>query len=276
MRSKKRLHRLSLLFVGICLVVTLAPIFWMLVTSFKTQGEIYQKVPTVIPQDPSLESYQYLFTETGFLRSLGNSFFVAFVTAVISVIIALPVAYAVSRLKFPGRRVMAKGVLVTYLIPAAVTYIPLFITVSQFHLTNTLWGLLLIYPTFTLPYAAWVLIPHVKAVPYGLEEAAQIDGCSKLGILTRIVLPLMLPGIVSTFVFAFSQCWGEYLFAMVNISSESIKTFPLVISGLIYGDIYPWGQIMAAAIVACIPTLILYMLTSRYVVGGATAGGVKQ
>lgn len=260
----------------VCLIVTLAPIFWMLVTSFKTQGEIYQKIPTVIPQNPSLESYEYLFTETKFLNSLGNSFVIAFTTAFLSVIVALPVAYAVTRLKFTGKKVMAKGILITYLIPAAVTYIPLFVTVSKLGLTNTRWALMAIYPTFTLPYSAWVLIPHIKSVPYSLEEAAKIDGCSRLMILTKIVFPLIIPGIVSTFVFAFSMCWGEYLFAMVNISSESLKTFPLIISGLIYGDIYPWGQIMAAALVACIPTLLLYFVTSRFVVGGATAGGVKQ
>ena len=274
-KRKKRTKFLSMLFIAVCLIFALAPIYWMLNTSFKTQGEIFQMVPTMYPHHPTLDSYQYLFEKTYFLRSLGNSFIVAFTTAFLSVVIAFPVAYAVTRLRFTGRQFLAKGILVTYLIPAAVMYIPLFMVVSKFHLTDTLWGLLLIYPTFALPYAAWVMIPHIRSVPKALEEAAAIDGCSKFRTMTTIVLPLVMPGVISTFVFSFSMCWGEYLHALVNINTESLKTFPLVISGLIYGDLYPWGQIMAGAVIACIPILLLYMFSSRFVVGGATSGGVK-
>ncbi len=277
MIKKRSLTKIySMIFITLCLLVSLGPIYWMLNTSFKAQSEIYQKIPTLIPENFTLESYDFLFEKTSFLRSLLNSFVVAISTAFFSIIVAFPMAYVVSRIDFLGRRFLSKGILVTYLIPTSVLYIPLFVTVSNFGLTDSLAGLVLIYPTFAVPYVSWMLIPHVKAVPYDIEDAARIDGCGRLRTMYSIVFPLVLPGIVSTFIFAFSMCWGEYLYALVNINSTNMKTFPLVISGLIYGDIYPWGQIMAGGIIACIPILVIYMLASKMLVGGATSGGVKQ
>ena len=162
------------------------------------------------------------------------------------------------------------------MLPTSVLYIPLYILVARMGLTNTLWGLILIYPTFTLPYVAWILIPHVQSIPVALEEAAMMDGCSHFMIMYRIIFPLALPGIISTTIFAFAMCWGEYLYALVNLTSATVQTFPLVISSLIYGDMPPWNQLMAGAIMACIPIIIIYMLASSSLVGGATAGGVKQ
>ncbi|MFI3256728.1 MAG: carbohydrate ABC transporter permease [Spirochaetales bacterium] len=277
MAKKSNIIKITgIFFVAICLLVAVAPIYWMFNTSFKSQSEIYQKIPTFFPKDFSLDSYEFLFTKTSFLRSLLNSFIVAFSTSFFSIAVAFPVAYAVSRIDFIGRKFLSKGILITYLIPTAVLYIPLFMTVSNFNLTDTLAGLILIYPSFAVPYVSWMLIPHIKAVPHDIEDAARIDGCSRLKTMYVIIFPLMLPGIVSTFIFAFSMCWGEYLYALVNINSTKMKTFPLIISGLIYGDIYPWGQIMAGGIVACIPILIVYMLASKMLVGGSVSGGVKQ
>ena len=134
---------------------------------------------------------------------------------------------------------------------------------------------MLIYPTFTLPYVAWVLIPHISSIPYDLDEAAIVDGCGRLRVMYQIVFPLALPGIVSTTIFAFAMCWGEYLYALVNITKTSMQTFRLVISGLIFGDMYPWDQLMAGAILASVPILIIYILANSSLVGGQTAGGVK-
>ena len=171
---------------------------------------------------------------------------------------------------------MAKAVLYTYLIPTSVLYIPLFMLVSKTGLSDSLLGLILIYPTFTLPYTVWMLIPHVGSVPKSIEEASVVDGCTKIQTMLRIVFPLAKPGIISTCIFAFSMCWGEYLYALVNISSSMSKTYTLVISGLVFGDVYPWAQIMAGAITACLPILLVYMFASKFLVGGVTAGGVKQ
>lgn len=275
-RQQRYIRRVSVLLVLISLVMALFPIYWMLNTSLKSQFEVYSRIPTMFPKKPTLDGYKFLYTRTPYLRALFNSFLVGLVTSLFSLAIGYPAAYALSRIDFKGRSSFAKGVLYTYLIPTSVLYIPLFMFVSRVGLTDSLAGLMLIYPTFTLPYTVWMLIPHVGAVPKSIEEASVVDGCSRLQTMYQIVFPLAKPGIISTFIFGFSMCWGEYLYALVNISSSNAKTYTLIISGLIFGDIYPWAQIMAGAITACVPILIAYMLASNFLVGGVTAGGVKQ
>ncbi len=276
MKAKRTSKILSRVFIVLCLIVALFPIYWMLCTSLKSDGEIYQKIPTMIPKRFTVEAYSYLLTKTNFLNAIKNSLLVATVVSLLSIAVAYPTAYTLARTKFRGRRVLSKAVLFTYMLPTSVLYIPLYILVARLGLTNTLWGLVLIYPTFTLPYVAWILIPHVQSIPVALEEAAMVDGCSHFMIMYRIIFPLALPGIISTTIFAFAMCWGEYLYALVNLTSVTVQTFPLVISSLIYGDMPPWNQLMAGAIMACIPIIIIYMLASSSLVGGATAGGVKQ
>lgn len=276
MKAKRTSKILSRVFIVLCLIVALFPIYWMLCTSLKSDGEIYQKIPTMIPKRFTVEAYSYLLTKTNFLNAIKNSLLVATVVSLLSIAVAYPTAYTLARTKFRGRRVLSKAVLFTYMLPTSVLYIPLYILVARLGLTNTLWGLVLIYPTFTLPYVAWILIPHVQSIPVALEEAAMMDGCSHFMIMYRIIFPLALPGIISTTIFAFAMCWGEYLYALVNLTSATVQTFPLVISSLIYGDMPPWNQLMAGAIMACIPITIIYMLASSSLVGGATAGGVKQ
>lgn len=276
MKAKRTSKILSRVFIVLCLIVALFPIYWMLCTSLKSDGEIYQKIPTMIPKRLTVEAYSYLLTKTNFLNAIKNSLLVATVVSLLSIAVAYPTAYTLARTKFRGRRVLSKAVLFTYMLPTSVLYIPLYILVARLGLTNTLWGLVLIYPTFTLPYVAWILIPHVQSIPVALEEAAMMDGCSHFMIMYRIIFPLALPGIISTTIFAFAMCWGEYLYALVNLTSATVQTFPLVISSLIYGDMPPWNQLMAGAIMACIPIIIIYMLASSSLVGGATAGGVKQ
>ncbi len=275
MKQKKSVTILSRVFIVLCVIVSMAPLYWMVNTSLKPQAEIYSAVPTLFPHDLTTESYTYLLTETNFLSGVKNSLIIAVVVSLFSIVIAYPAAYAIARLKFKGKKLFSKSILMTYLLPTSVLYIPLYILVSQVGLTDNILGLLLIYPTFTLPYVAWVLIPHIQSIPYDLDEAAIVDGCSRFRVMYQIIFPLALPGIVSTTIFAFAMCWGEYMYALVNITSESMMTFPLVISGLIFGDMYPWGQLMAGAILACVPIVIIYMLASSSLVGGKTAGGVK-
>lgn len=276
MKSNKMLRVLNYLFVALMLIVSLFPIYWMLNTSLKSQGEIYAKIPTMYPHKFSLEAYRYLLTETSFVSGLKNSLIIAVFVSAFSILVAYPAAYAIARIKFKGRRMYSKTVLFTYLLPTCVLYIPLYMFVSTLKLSNSIYGLMLIYPTFTLPYVAWILIPHIASVPVELEEAARVDGCSRIGTMYRIVFPLALPGIISTTIFAFAMCWGEYLYALVNVSSKEVQTFPLILSAIIYGDMPAWNQLMAGAIVACIPILCIYILSNSALVGGKTAGGVKQ
>lgn len=262
--------------LAIALIIALFPIYWMLITSFKPMNEIYQRMPTFWPQEFTFENYRILFQETTYLRGIGNSLAIALVVSTFTILVALPASYAISRLKFKGKKMASRTILFTYLIPAAVLYIPLFVLMTRLGLTNSRLGLMMIYPTFTVPYATWILIPYLGSIPVELEEAATVDGCSRAGAMLRIVFPLAAPGVVTTFIFSFTQCWGEFLYALVNISEKNMRTFPLVINSLIWGDLYPWGQIMGGGIIACLPILIIYMLASNMLVGGLTAGGVKQ
>ena len=165
MKTKKKTALLGRIYLIICLIVALFPIYWMINTSFKSDSEIYAKIPTLIPHHPTGGAYAYLINNTNFLASMKNSLIIAISVSVFSILIAYPVAYTLSRVKFKGRRVFSKSVLFMYLLPTTVLYIPLYMLVSKMHLTNTIWGLIVIYPTFTLPYVAWILIPHIAAVP---------------------------------------------------------------------------------------------------------------
>ncbi len=276
MRYKRKLKKiLSIIFVLACVFFSLLPIYWMMNTSLKTTAEVYRNDPTLIPEKPILDNYVTLFKQTGFLNGVKNSLLVALTVAAFSILVAFPAAYAVSRLKFKWKKLVSRGILFCYLIPASVLYIPLFVVLTRLQLTDSIVGLMLIYPTATIPYAAWMLIPNVRAVPITIEEAALIDGCGRGKVITSIMLPLMMPSIISTFIFTFGMSWGEYMYALVNINSESQKTFPLILSGLIFGDMYPWGQMMAGGICASIPLIITYVLLSKFLISGATDGGVK-
>ncbi len=273
--NKKRKNLLPNLYIVIMLIVALAPIYWMFNTSLKNMGEIYSGVPTLFPKTPTLESYKSLFADTNFLVGIKNSMIIAFSVSIFSILVAYPVSYTLARRVFKGKQIYSRAILFMYLLPSSVLYIPLYILVSRLGLTNSLAGLILIYPTFTLPYVAWILIPHIQSISKSIEEAAHVDGASQLTIMYKIIFPLALPGIVSTTIFTFAMVWGEYLYALVNITSKRMQTFPLVLSGLIFGDMYPWGQLMAGAIVASIPILIVYLLASSSIVSGGTDGGVK-
>ena len=279
LKKKKKISAgqvISRIWIVVMLTAAIFPIYWMLNTSLKSQGEIYARIPTMIPQNITLEAYEYLLLETNFVGGLRNSLMISGFVCLFSILVAYPAAYSIARVRFKGRKFFSKVVLFTYLLPTSVLYIPLYMFVSSLKLSNNIMGLMLIYPTFTLPYVAWILIPHIASIPLELEEAAKVDGCTRFGAMYRIVFPLALPGIVSTTIFAFAMCWGEYLYALVNISSREMQTFPLVLSALIYGDMPPWNELMAGAILACIPILIVYMISNSALVGGKMAGGVKQ
>ena len=275
MRARRKAVVIGRIYLVLCVIISTFPIYWMINTSFKTDYEIYSKTPTLFPHVFSLDAYRYLLTGTNFLSSMKNSLIIAAVVAFFSICIAYPAAYTIARVNFRGRKTFSRVILFMYLLPTSVLYIPLYMLVAKMHLTNHIFGLIMIYPTFTLPYVSWILIPHIRSVSEELEEAAEVDGCTRFMTMYRIVFPLALPGIISTTIFTFAMCWGEYLYALVNLTSSSVQTFPIVISGLIFGDMPPWNQLMAAAVLSCIPIIIIYMAASGSLVGGATEGGVK-
>lgn len=257
------------------LVIALFPLYWMLNTSLKTNGEIYSITPTFWPKQLTLSGYEKLFTEKKFLNNIKNSLIVALTVSIVSIVVSVFAGYAIAKLRFTGKRLVSNGILYAYLMPRAVMFIPLYILVTSLGIGNSIYGLMLIYPTITIPYATWMMISYFQSIPDEIEEAAAIDGCSRLRTLLQIVFPLSAPGIAATFIFAFTLCWSEYLYALVIITDSAMKPITLGLSDMIVGDVYAWGPLMGGSMVASVPVVVLYLLVSKYMVSGLTMGGVK-
>ncbi|WP_199613993.1 carbohydrate ABC transporter permease [Paenibacillus alkalitolerans] len=261
--------------LALLLIFALFPLYWMFNTSFKPQSEIYNMVPTFWPEQFTWSAYVKLVAEKNFLANVKNSLVVSLIVALFSILFSVLAAYAISKLKFRGKRIISSGILYAYLMPRAVLFIPLYMLVSSIGLNDSIYGLILIYPTITIPYATWMLISYFKSIPDEIEEAAMIDGCSRIRTLTSIIFPLSAPGIAATFIFAFTLCWSEYLYALVVVSKSADKTITLGLADMIVGDVFAWGPLMGGSIIASIPVVIMYLFTSKYMVSGMTVGGVK-
>ena len=261
--------------MALFLLAALFPIYWMLITSLKRDGEIHRLVPTFWPQKFDLSGYTYLFEKTKFFQNLSNTVMIALIVATISVVLATMAAYAIARIDFKGRGTLSKSLFVAYIMPKTLLFIPVYVMLSRMQLTNDIRGLIFIYPSLTMPYAAWMLTSYFKTIPYEIEEAAIIDGCSRIGCMLRIIVPLSLPGILSVFVFCISICWSEYLYALIIVTKRTQMTISICLSQLIVGDMIRWSPISAGAIISTTPIIVLYMLCSKYFTGGFTAGSVK-
>jgi multiple sugar transport system permease protein len=257
------------------LIFVLFPFYWIFITSFKTDLQIQRFVSIFFPNPWTLEQYRSLLLETPFLIWFRNTVFVAVVSTAISVVLAALAAYALARLKFLGARALTTLLLITYLLPGTLIFIPLYQTLTQLGIINTYAALIVTYPTFLLPFATWVMLGYFRSIPVELEEAALIDGANRLIAFWRITLPLAAPALLSVTLFAFTNAWNEFLFAFVFITSEHLKTLPVGLQLLVFGDVYPWGQLMAASLLMAIPVMLVYIYAQRYLVEGLTAGGVK-
>ncbi|HWA18418.1 MAG TPA: ABC transporter permease subunit [Devosia sp.] len=266
---------LRLLILVPFMIFVVFPFYWVIVTSFKTTPQIFERRSIFWPDPPTLEQYRSLITESPFLIWLKNSVLVAAGSTAISVVFAALAAYALTRLKFLGAGLLTTLILITYLLPGTLLFIPLYETLSNLGLINSYGSLLTTYPTFLMPFATWVLIGYFRSIPVELEEAAMIDGANRLYAFVRITLPLAAPALLSVALFAFTNAWNEFLFAFVFITSESLRTLPIGLQSMVVGDILPWGELMAASLLTAVPVALLYMYTQRYLVGGLTVGAVK-
>lgn len=273
MQRAKRLAGDSLLVVF--LVWTLAPFYWMIITSLKKHGEIYGTTATLWPHDPTLESYYTLFFKTDYFLFFQNSMTVALMTTFFTVIFASFGAYAITRLRFPGRSVLARTMIYTYLVPQSLLFIPLFAIMVAVGLTNSLSGLTIAHMGFTIPFCTWLLMGFFLSIPVELEEAALLDGCSRLGVLFRIIFPISLPALAVVAFFSFTLSWNEYLYAVVFNSNPEVRTLPTGISNFIVEDVFFWGPIMGSTLLTAIPPLIVYFVFQRWLVTGLTMGAVK-
>ena len=256
------------------LLLVLVPFWWIASMSFKTYEQIQFAVSIYVPKPFTWENYTALWG-TRFPLWLRNSLVTAVVVTAVTTVIATLSGYAVARLQFPGRGAVASLVLILYLVPPALLFIPLYRVLAELGATDSLAALFLSYPTFTVPFCTWLMIGFFKALPKELEEAAFVDGATRTTALVRVLLPLAAPGIVASAIFAFTLSWNEFLYALVFIQDETKLTVPVGLNLLIYGDVFSWGQLMAASVITTLPVVALYMFIHRWMVEGLAAGSVK-
>jgi multiple sugar transport system permease protein len=273
---RKRVFGLWLPLAGF-IVVALFPFTWMAATSLKTNAELYD--PKAMPltiRHPSLVHYISLLQETNFLIWVANTMLVAVVATAISLLLGSMLAYPLARMRFRGAALLAITVAVTYLVPQTLLFVPMADLVGRMKLGNTLSAVILTYPTLLVPFIAWLLMGYFKTVPRELEEQALIDGASRFGAMTRVILPLCLPGFLSAGIFAFTLAQNEFLYALLFLSRSSVRTVPIgVVGELIRGDAFYWGQLMAGALLGSVPVALIYSFFVKYYVAGLTAGAVK-
>ena len=261
--------------VAVLMLWSLIPVYWILVTSLKTEQEIYAYPPTFIPLSPTVQQYATVLFHTPFPLFIRNSFIVALCATAASVVAGALGAYAITRMRFLGRATVARLIVVAYLLPPSLLFIPLFIVLQRLGLIDTLAGLALAYLTFTVPFSTWMLIGHIRTIPAELDEAARIDGATRLQILWRVILPLALPGLSVVALFAFTHAWNEFLYALVFVYNNNARTITSGLASMTMGDTFIWGQLMAASMLAIVPVLLIYLAAQRYLVAGLTGGSVK-
>jgi multiple sugar transport system permease protein len=252
------------------------PFVWMAVTSLKPEAQVYD--PTKVWNfHPTLASYGFLLHHTGYLRWIRNSCVVGLMVVLITLLVALPAGYALARLSGRVGRSLGVAIFLTYLVPPTLLFLPLSRVVSQYlHLSDRLWALIVIYPSFTIPFAIWLLMGFFKTIPQELEDAALMDGCSRLGAFVRIVLPISLPGILTVVIFTFSLVVNEFVYAITFISSSENRTLTVgVPTDLIRGDLFNWPGIMAAILIPSIPLALVYNAFLNRFIAGFTGGAFR-
>jgi ABC-type glycerol-3-phosphate transport system permease component len=261
--------------LAIFLFTTLLPFYWMVTTSIKPTAELFAKGSPFLVANATLDHYSYLFKNTQFTAWFSNSVVVSLSTTLISLILGSLAAYGVTRSQSKMASAVARIILIIYLIPRIVLFIPLYEVLNKIHLLDSLFGLILAYLTFSLPYITWILIGYFKSVPKELDEAALIDGSTALGALWRVIVPIVGPGMVASSIFTFTMSWNEFMYPLTFIQTGLKQPFTVGIAALQQGDVFSWGPLMAAGFMAAVPTLIAYSIIQRYIVRGLTAGAVK-
>jgi multiple sugar transport system permease protein len=263
--------------VGFFLVLALLPFYWMAITSIKPDSELYNRhLMPLLVHNPTLVHYIDLLTQTNFLVWTWNTMLVAVVSTAISLVLGTMLAYPLARMRFAGASLIAITVAAVYLVPQPLLFLPLADVINRLNLSNTLTSVILTYPTMLVPFCAWLLLGYFKTVPKELEEAARIDGASRLQTMRRIFLPLCTPGFISAGIFAFTLSQNEFLYALIFLTKSSVRTVPVgVIAELIRGDVFYWGQLMAGALLGSIPVAIIYSFFVEHYVAGLTSGSVK-
>jgi multiple sugar transport system permease protein len=284
--SSIRSNGLSWLVVGPFAIVLAFPFYWMLTTMLKTNGDLYnlENVPfkfTTTPDDPegrspTLDHVTFIFHHTHYVRWIENTAFVGAIVVVITLLLAVPAGYALARLSGGLGQSVGVGIFLTYLVPPTLLFLPLSRLISELGLQDRLWSLVLVYPSFTIPFSTWLLMGFFKTIPVELEDAALIDGCSRIKALWRVVFPISLPGILTVVIFSFSLCVNEFVYAITFISGSTDRTISAgVPTDLIRGDVFFWQSLMAATLIPSILLALLYNSFLNRFIAGFTGGAFR-
>jgi len=261
--------------LALLLFFVLAPLYWIVVTAFKSEGQIIMRVDDLWPTPWSMEQFTGLFNSKPFGRWYLNTVLVSAASTAIALVCATLAGYALARLRFRGAQGFTVTVLLTYVMPGALLFIPLYQLLIGWRLTDSLWSLVVTYPTFTLPFATWLLTGYFASIPIELEEAALVDGSTRIQALWKVVLPLAKPGLLAVALFTLTNAWNEFLFAFVFITKDDYKTLPVGMQSMIVGDVVPQGQLAVASLLVSIPVVLMYAFGQRFLTEGLTAGAVK-
>jgi multiple sugar transport system permease protein len=260
------------------ILFALFPVYFMVITSFKNDAELYnlKAAPFLIQTGWITDHYSYLLFKTEFLTWMLNSLIISVVATSVSIVIAILAGYSLARLRFPGVAAFGTAVFITYLVPTTLLFLPLSQVVVWLGISDTIWALIVTYPTFLVPFSTWLLMGYFRTIPKEVEECALVDGATRMQTLVRIVLPMAIPGIMASVLFGFTLTWNEFTYALTFVSQTQNKTAVVgVTADLIRGDIYYWGSLMAGAVLASVPIVAIYVFFLDYYVSGLTAGAVK-
>lgn len=281
-RDRRRALVWSYFFLVVFAIFFLTPPIYMLVTSLKSSAEISAGVSPWIVRSPTLSNFVALLTDPQFLRFFWNSAVVSVLVVAVTMVVSVLAAFSLSRMKFWGSATLATGVFLTYLVPDTLLFIPLFKMFAWFNettgieLINKWWVLIILYPTLTVPFCTWIMIGYFASIPKELDEAALIDGASWVQTLFRIFIPVAIPGIIAATIFAFTVSWAQFLYPLAFTTSADQLVLPVgIVTTLIKGDVFNWGQIMAGALLGAAPPLIIYAFLMDYYIAGLTAGATK-
>ena len=279
-RPRKERRRLTLVYAGVTPFVFIAifPIYWMVVTAFKQDQDLYRMdvFPLWFHMAPTLKHLKILFFQTNFGAWIVNTMVIAALVAIITLLAAVPAGYALARLRLPGAENIGIAIFMTYLVPGIILFLPLSRIVAMLGLQDSWWALVVVYPTFTIPFCAWLLMGFFKTVPMEIEEAARVDGCGYFGALVRVVLPVSLPGILTSVIFAFTLSMQDFLYGLAYVAPGDQKPVTVgVPTELIRGDVFFWGSLMAAALMVGLPVALLYNFFLDRFIQGITGGVTK-
>lgn len=256
-------------------IIAFFPLLWITLCSLKSSSDLISNPTKLLPTEFTLENFEHVINDLGFATNMGNSVMISLTTTIIAIIVSSMAAYGIVRFFPKMGSMMSKVLVTTYMFPPILLAVPYSLVMASLGFTNTRVGLIIVYLSFSVPYAVWMLVGFFKTVPIGIEEAAKVDGANKVQTFVRIVLPLVMPGIVATAIYTFINAWNEFLYALILINSSDKMTVSVALKSLQGAEILDWGDMMAASVLVVIPSVVFFMFIQKKIAGGMTDGSVK-